>query len=452
MISKDRPNLVVIYADDLGYGDLGCYGSDAILTPHLDALADSGVRFTHWYSNSPVCSPSRAALLTGRHPNRAGVPRILGGQRVTPDSGKQSTPGLPTTEKTIATLLKPHGYWTAIFGKWHLGVAQEYRPNAHGFDEFFGFLAGCVDYYSHIFYHQLSRGINPVHDLWHNEREVWHNGRYFTELMTEKAVDFIERGNDEPFFLYVPYNAPHYPMHAPKSYLDRYPNLPPDRRIMAAMISSVDDGVGSIIKALKAAGKYENTMIFFSSDNGPSRETRNWLDGNEDLYYGGSAGIFRGHKGSVYEGGIREPAILSFPGRIPEGQVRDDLGAMFDVLPTFLDFAGIDPPEDLQLDGKSLVKTVTQGVKNPHDQLFWEYGGGQLAIRRDNWKLVVNGRENGQAGPGDPPDPNTPNYLHLANLESDPGERENLAEQNPELVDRLMEELQSWADEVGAGN
>ncbi len=133
-MSKDRPNLIVIYTDDLGYGDLGCYGSDSILTPHLDALAASGIRFTNWYSNSPVCSPSRAALLTGRYPNRAGVPRILGGQRVTPESGKQSTPGLPTTEKTIATLLKPHGYRTAIFGKWHLGVAREFRPNAHGFD------------------------------------------------------------------------------------------------------------------------------------------------------------------------------------------------------------------------------------------------------------------------------------------------------------------------------
>ncbi len=159
-MSKDRPNLVVIYADDLGYGDLGCYGSDSILTPHLDELADSGVRFTDWYSNSPVCSPSRAALLTGRYPNRAGVPRILGGQRATPESGKQSTPGLPTTEKTIAALLKPHGYRTAMFGKWHLGVAEEYRPNAHGFDEFFGFLAGCVDYYSHIFCRNLSSGIS----------------------------------------------------------------------------------------------------------------------------------------------------------------------------------------------------------------------------------------------------------------------------------------------------
>ena len=222
------------------------------------------------------------------------------------------------------------GRQTALFGKWHLGVGEAHRPNKHGFDEFFGFLAGCVDYYSHIFYWQQARGVNPIHDLWHNDREVWYNGRYCTELITEKAVDFIERGSDDPFFVFASYNAPHYPMHAPKSYLDRYPDLPPDRRIMAAMISAVDDGVGSIVKALKDSGEYENTLIFFSSDNGPSRETRNWLDGNEDLYYGGTAGIFRGHKGSLYEGGIREPAILAYPGTIPSGQTIDTPCAMFD--------------------------------------------------------------------------------------------------------------------------
>jgi len=444
---KKRPNLVVIYTDDLGYGDLGCFGSDAISTPHLDALADSGVRFTDWYSNSPVCSPSRASLLTGRYPHKTGVSRVLAGQRAKPGGSKQSTPGLPPTEKTIASLLKPYGYRTAMFGKWHLGVADECRPNAHGFDEFFGFLAGCVDYYSHIYYHGGWRGINPTHDLWHNEREVWYNGRYFTELVTEKAVDFVERGSDQPFFLYVPYSAPHYPMHAPKAYLDRYPDLPPDRRIMAAMISALDDGVGAIVKALKAAGEYENTMIFFSSDNGPSRETRNWLDGNEDHYYGGTAGIFRGHKGSVYEAGIREPTIMSFPGRIPGEQVSDDIGAMFDVLPTFFDFAGIEPPEDLQLDGKSVMKTVTEGAESPHRQIFWEYAASQLAIRQGNWKLTVNGRDDGKAGLA-PRDPDLPEDVNLSDLEVDPGERMNLAEQNPELTSQLLADLRSWADQL----
>jgi arylsulfatase A-like enzyme len=427
----NKPNIVVIYTDDLGYGDLSCYGSEEIRTPHLDALAKDGVRFTDWYSNSPVCSPSRAALLTGRYPNRAGVPRIL--------AGKRGTPGLPASEMTLASALKPHGYRTALFGKWHLGVAEDMRPNKHGFDEFFGFLAGCVDYYSHIFYWQQAKGVNPLHDLWHNEREVWHNGRYFTELVTEKGVDFIERGSDDPFFLFASYNAPHYPMHAPKAYLDRYPDLPPDRRIMAAMISAVDDGVGSIVKALKDSGEYENTLIFFSSDNGPSRETRNWLDGNEDLYYGGTAGIFRGHKGSLYEGGIREPAIMAYPGTIPSGQTIDTPCAMFDVFPTVFEAAGL-PLPDHQIDGQSVLDLVTGKESEAHDQIFWEYGPAQLAVREGDWKLVLNGREDGIDSKEGP---------HLANLGSDPSEKVNLAEQEPELVERLTKAVQEWDAEIG---
>ena len=426
-----KPNIVVIYTDDLGYGDLSCYGSDEIRTPHLDALAGDGVRFTDWYSNSPVCSPSRAALLTGRYPNRAGVPRIL--------AGKRGTPGLPSEEVTLASALKPHGYRTALFGKWHLGVAEEMRPNRHGFDEFFGFLAGCVDYYSHIFYWQQARGVNPLHDLWHNEREVWHNGRYFTELVTEKAVDCIERGSDDPFFLFASYNAPHYPMHAPRAYLDRFPDLPRDRRIMAAMISAVDDGVGSIVKALKDAGEYENTLIFFSSDNGPSRETRNWLDGNEDLYYGGTAGIFRGHKGSLYEGGIREPAIMTFPGTIPSNQTIDTPCAMFDVFPTVFEAAGL-PLPDHQIDGQSVLGLVTGKETPPHEQIFWEYGPKQLAVREGNWKLVLNGREDGiEAVDG----------AHLSDLSRDPSEEVNLADQEAERVDRLTRDVRAWDEEIG---
>ncbi len=258
-MGTSRPNMIVIYCDDLGYGDLGCYGSEYIQTPHLDRLADVGVRFTNWYSNSPVCSPSRASLLTGRYPARTGVERIL--------SGKRGTVGLSLDEQTLASLLKPHGYRTGLFGKWHLGVTPEQNPNAHGFDESFGFLAGCVDYYSHIFYWEQQSGVNPVHDLWHNGKEVWSDGEYMTELITAKAVAFIEagggQGEEKPFFAYVPYNAPHYPMHAPQKYVDRYQGLAPDKRIMAAMISAVDDGVGEIVDALRRTGQYDNTIIFF---------------------------------------------------------------------------------------------------------------------------------------------------------------------------------------------
>ena len=421
-----KPNLIVIYCDDLGYGDLSCFGSKEIRTPHLDALAKDGVRFTDWYSNCPVCSPSRASLLTGRYPQRAGVTHILG--------GKRGTPGLPGDQVTLAKALKPLGYRTALFGKWHLGLTKECRPNAHGFDEFHGFLAGCVDYYSHIFYWGMGgKQGNPTHDLWHNETEVWDNGRYLTEVITEKSVEFIKDKHDEPFFLYTAYNAPHYPMHAPKKYLDRYPDLPPDKRIMAAMISAVDDGVGEIVQELKRTGQYENTAIFFSSDNGPSTESRNWLDGTEDLYYGGSAGVFRGHKGSLFEGGIRMPAILSCPGAIPSGQVCDKPGMMMDIFPTYLEMAG---GQAASIDGTSILPMVTKGAPSPHEQLLWAHDG-QLAVRQGKWKLVLDGKLDFLR--------TQPDAVHLSDLESDPGERTNLADKEPAVAKELTGAVKSWA-------
>jgi arylsulfatase A-like enzyme len=426
-----RPNFVIVYADDLGYGDLGCYGSDALRTPQVDALAAGGVRFTNWYSNSPVCSPSRAALLTGRYPARAGVSEILG--------GKRGTPGLPGDEVTLAALLRDAGYATGAFGKWHLGMTAEHGPNAHGFDEFFGFRAGCVDYYSHIYYWGQGRGTNPAHDLWHNGDEVWANGRYLTELIAERAVRFVEERAGAPFFLYLPFNAPHYPMHAPPEYLDRFPGLPPDRRIMAAMIAALDDGVGAVVAALKAAGCYDDTVIFISSDNGPSSESRNWLDGTEDHYYGGSAGHFRGHKASLFEGGIREPAILSYPARLPSGRVCDGVGAMMDVLPTFAGLAGVDLPPGRALDGRDIFPMAAEGAPSPHRQVCWEYAG-QLAVRQGGWKLVLDGKLDFARPAADP--------VHLADLASDPGERVNLADRRPQLVEQLRADAQAWLVDV----
>ncbi|MDF2962613.1 MAG: sulfatase [Paenibacillus sp.] len=421
-----RPNFILVYCDDLGYGDLGCYGSD-VKTPHLDRLASEGIRFTKWYSNSPVCSPSRASLLTGRYPAKAGVSHILG--------GKRGTAGLPLELPTLPNVLKSQGYRTALFGKWHLGASTEYGPNAHGFEEFFGFRAGCIDYYSHIFYWEQAAGVNPVHDLWHNEQEVWENGRYMTEVITEKSVAYIESSEaDEPFFLYAAYNAPHYPMHAPKPYVDRFPDLPPDRRIMAAMIAAVDDGIGEIVEALKRKGIYEDTVIFFSSDNGPSTESRNWLDGTEDLYYGGSAGIFRGHKASLFDGGIREPAILSYPSGFAGKQVNDGLCAMMDIYPTFLELAGI-IPETYEPDGTSLKAVIEGSAVSEGRQLFWEYGD-QLAIREGKWKLVLNGKLDFSRKAAE--------SVHLSDLDQDPGERINLAGEHPDIVKRLETDVRRW--------
>lgn len=429
---REKPNFIIIYCDDLGYGDLGCYGSDTCRTPNLDALAADGIRFTDWYSNSPVCSPSRASLLTGKYPIHAGVSQILG--------GKRGTPGLPVTETTLAAALKSAGYHTALFGKWHLGMSREHSPNAHGFDEFFGFKAGCIDYYSHIFYWEQANGVNPVHDLWHNETEVWENGRYMTSLITEKAVRYIEEVKG-PFFLYVAYNAPHYPMHAPKEYMDRFAHLPWDRQVMAAMIAAVDDGVGEIVRALKSKGMYEDTVIFFSSDNGPSTESRNWLDGKEDLYYGGTAGVFRGHKASLFEGGIREPAILCYPAGLPRGVVNRDVYAMMDIMPTFLSLAGIDPSK-YHMDGVNIYDALQSSANPPQRSLYWEYAG-QLAIRQGPWKLVLNGKLDFTRGTAEP--------VHLSNLIEDPGERTNLADQYPELVRKLTEEVTLWYNQYTGG-
>lgn len=423
-----QPNFVLFLTDDQGYGDLSCMGAADLRTPHLDASAASGVLLTSWYSNSPVCSPSRASLLTGRYPGNAGVRAILTGHR--------TASGLPRSVPTLARALKPLGYQTALLGKWHLGVREGYRPHDHGFDEWFGFLAGCIDYYSHIFYWGLAdHRTDPVHDLWENGREVWRNGRYFTELVAERAVDYVRRAAraGRPFFLYVPFNAPHYPLHAPARYLDRFPDLPPERRIMAAMLSAMDDAVGAVLAEVERQGLREDTCVFFMSDNGPSRETRNWLDGRTEPYYGSRCSL-RGHKFSLFEGGIKSPALLSWPARVPPGQVVAGVGVAMDIFPTFLKAAGGDP-SGFELDGQDVLPMLADGAPAPQRDLYWELGR-QTAIRRGRWKLVLNG----QLVEGAPPE----DELFLADLETDPNEQVNLREQQPELAAELRAAAERW--------
>lgn len=415
--------------DDQGYGDLSCMGTTDFLTPHIDELATGGARFTNWYSNSPVCSPSRASLLTGRYPGNAGVRAILAGHR--------KATGLTPEAPTIATALRDVGYQTAMVGKWHLGLDEKCRPNQNGFDYFYGFMAGCIDYYSHVFYWCMADGhTDPTHDLWENDHEFYDNGRYFTEMVSEKAVEKIREMNEAeaPFMMYVAYNAPHYPMHAPRKYLDRFPHLPADRRIMAAMLSAVDDGVGQITDELKRLGIYEDTIIFFQSDNGPSRESRNWMDGRGDPYYGGLPGGLKGHKFSLFEGGIRVPGIFSWPGHIPAGQVIDEPCAAMDVFPTLLSIAGGDPAK-YELDGLDITDVLMNGGKTPHEEIYWEMEM-QTAIRQGNYKLVLDG----QLIEGEPPqDP-----VFLSDLSVDPSETTNLAAQYPELTEELKEKALAW--------
>ena len=425
------PNIVIFLTDDQGYGDLSCMGATDCHTPHLDSLAAAGARFTNWYANSPVCSPSRASLLTGRYPGNAGVRSILAGHR--------TATGLPPYVPTFAGALRDRGYQTFMTGKWHLGMMEASRPHNHGFDHWYGFLAGCIDYYSHIFYWGMNNpgpGINPTHDLWEDGREIWDNGHYFTEAITQKAVAYIRQAaaGRKPFLLYVPFNAPHYPMHAPRKYMDRFAQLPWDRQVMAAMLSAVDDSVGAIMAEVTSAGLADNTLTFFTADNGPSRESRNWLDGTLDPYYGGQTGCLKGHKFSLYEGGIRVPGILHWPGRILPGQTLDAPCASMDIFPTLLEAAGSDATE-YDLDGQGLLPYVCQGQVPAERCLFWEMGN-QTAVRRGKWKLVLHGQLVEEDLAKD--------AVHLSNLQDDPGETVNMAEQRTELVAELETTAMAW--------
>ena len=433
MRKMNKPNFIIFLTDDQGYGDLSCMGATDFSTPNLDQMAESGVRFTDWYSNSPVCSPSRASLLTGRYPGNAGVRSILEGHR--------TATGLPTEVPTIASALKDVGYYTAMSGKWHLGLAEGSRPQDHGFTDWFGFLAGCIDYYSHIYYWEMNMdGKAQYHDLWENDEAIRRNGEYFTELITEYAIKYIRRSIelDKPFFLYIPYNAPHYPMHAPEKYLERFPNLKWDRQIMAAMLSAMDDSVGKIIDELKKHDLFDNTITFFQSDNGPSRESRNWLDGNLDPYYGGSTGKLKGHKFSLFEGGVRSPAIINWPKNIPSGQVLSGPGVAMDIFPTFLTAAGVDLNQ-YESDGKNILPMVIEGEKSPHDSIFWEMNE-QTAVRKGKWKLVLDG----YLVEGVPSE----NNVHLSDLENDMAESKNLKEKYPQITKELKEIAENWRNDI----
>lgn len=371
-----------------------------------------------------------SALLTGRYPGNAGVRAILGGHR--------TASGLSPEVPTLATALRPLGYRTSMVGKWHLGAAEECRPHRHGFDSWYGFLAGCVDYYSHIYY--WGSGTNPVHDLWSDGEEVFDNGRYLTELITDRTVAEIRASARamRPFFIYTAYNAPHYPMHAPRRYLDRFPDLPPDRRIMAAMLSAVDDGIGEILGELERWGLREDTIIVFCSDHGPSRESRNWLDGTPDPYYGGSSGRLKGNKFSLFEGGIRVPGVVSWPAWIPAAQVSDQPCCGIDIFPTILTAAGGDVAP-YEIDGLNMLPVLSSGAPGLNRLLFFELGK-QTALRQGRWKLVLHGQLVEDAPVEDD--------VFLADLDTDPGERHNLAATRPELVAELTSAALAWRQQI----
>jgi len=433
--AQGNPNFVVILTDDQGYGDLSALGNAFVDTPNLDALARTGTRLTNWYANAPVCSPTRAALLTGRYPHRTGVTQILPGHR----KATGLTPGLPT----IASCLQRLGYRSYLAGKWHLGAAPECRPDRFGFDHWFGHLAGAIDYYSHIQYWGMNNpgpGRNPSHDLWADGMEEWHNGRYLTDLITDKAEDFIREavGEQAPFFLEIAYNAPHYPLHAPRADVERFRNLHPDRRAYAATLFAMDRGVGRIVSVLDELHLTDNTCLIFSSDNGPSVESRNWLDGRQDPFYGSSSGGFRGGKGSLFEGGIRVPGIIRWPGHVAAGAESSTPAATMDVLPTVLAAVGEKSPSGI--DGTDLLEVLGHG--QDHERvLLWQYYD-QTAVRRGRYKLVRNVAE---------PEGGPVVASALYDLETDPAERLDLASRLPTIVQELERELVMLTEPPGRG-
>jgi len=426
--STSRPNVVLIFTDDQGSIDLNCYGATDLYTPNLDALAKQGVRFTQFYVNDSVCSPSRAALLTGRYPQRAQLTHNAG-------AGKN---GLPAHQVTIAEMLKKAGYKTAIFGKWHLGEDLELSPNAQGFDEFLGHKVGCIDNYSHFFYwHGPNR-----HDMWKNEEEYWEDGSYFPDMVVREACRFIEKNKNRPFFLYLPFNLPHYPLQGQKKYRKMYKNLDPPRNMYAASISTLDEKIGKVVNKINQLGLRENTIIIFLSDNGHSIEERTFGGG-------GNSGLFRGHKFTLWEGGIRVPCIISWPGHIPENQIRDQVAIAMDWMPTIAHYCNVKLP-NCKIDGKNISNIIENAnAKSPHQILYWQKnkrkdGKTQWAVLlQGKWKLVANGPSTEYKGKKIP----ATDYF-LSNLENDPGETENLANKYPELVNRLIKLHEKWAKEV----
>ena len=406
----DLPNFVIIFADDLGYGDLGSYGAQNIHTPHLDRMADDGLRFTSLYSISPVCSPSRAGLLTGRYPIRSGIHHVF---------FPESWTGIDAEEITIAEALKVAGYATGHVGKWHLGHHPRFLPMQHGFDEYFG-----------IPYSNDMRGVVYLRG---NDVEEWTvDQRYTTRRYTEESIDFIERHRDEPFFLYLAHSMPHVPLYTSPEFEGTS-----EGGLYGDVIEEIDWSVGQVLATLEELGLSENTLVVFTSDNGP------WLV-MED--HGGSAGPLREGKQFTFEGGMRVPAIAQWPGHIPAGSTYDGLATMMDWFPTFLNLASVPLPGDRPIDGEDLTGVLT-GTGTRSGETLAYYMGGQLrAFSAGDWKVKLPyAGTRGSRGM-------TAMAAHdtlLFDLHDDLGESKDLSKTHPEELARVVDEMTAFVLALG---
>ncbi len=408
-----RPNIVMILIDDMGYADLSCYGSKAHRTPHIDRLAAEGIRFTDFHSNGAVCSPTRAAFLTGRYPQRSGIEAAIGFVR---------DEGVPLASTMVSEVLRGAGYRTAVFGKWHVGHVAHFGPNDQGFDE-----SRCAnnnpDYHSHV-----SRDGNVD---WYKDQKLADEPGYLVDVVTRHATRFIQENKARPFFLYVPHLAGHFPYQgrsdAPHRTTgrtwdgdDRYGPLPKTewKRAYREMIEAVDDSVGQIVASLASTGLRERTLIVVTSDNG------GYLSVSDN-------GPYHGEKGDLHEGGHRVAAIANWPGRIRDGTITATTAMTADLMPTFLSVAGVSPPAGLSLDGVDLSGVLLRAESLPERPLYWR-DVDEKAVRLGPWKQIV--QEQGTV---------------LYNLERDPGEQRDLAAAEPERVRSLSAKLAAWESEVG---
>ena len=416
--SSRRPNILVIVADDMGYADLGVHGSRDMLTPNIDRLASEGVRFTDAYVSGPYCSPTRAGLLTGRYPQRFGHEFNI--DPVVSDAG------LPVTETTIADRLKAGGYRTAVFGKWHLGMADKFHPLRRGFEEFFGFLGGAHSYVAvGPDSNQVMDGTKPVGSI-----------DYLTDALADRAAAYIEQHADQPFFLYLAFNAAHTPLEATEKYLARFPDIKdPRRRSYAAMVSALDDGVGKALAVLHKHNLDRNTLVFFFNDNGGPMMLNTGINGSSNA-------PLRGAKRTTWEGGIRVPFIIRWTGQLPAGRIDHRPIIQLDVMPTALAAAGVPIEKSAAVDGVNLLPFLTGDTTGvPHDALYWRLGG-MMAIRRGQWKLVKT-----REGPFIDADPGALRDLssaELFNLAEDISETKNLAVARPDKVKELSDVWQRW--------
>jgi len=410
-----RPNIVLILTDDVGYGDIGSYGSRDIRTPNIDRLARGGVRLTDFYA-SPQCTPTRAALISGRYQQRVSLERALS------TAGPSLQTGLPANGNTLPRLLKDAGYRTGLVGKWHLGYLPEYSPNTHGFDYFYGFLAGYIDFYTH------TRGIDGLHDLHENGVPVSDTG-YMTDLITSRAVRFIENNAAQPFFLEVAYNAAHWPFQRP-GHPTRAANngrfqgpddsIPATRADYIAMLEHADGGIGTIMATLKKRGLDKNTLVIFTNDNGGE-----WLSNNAPLFH---------RKDTLWEGGIRVPAIFWWPSVLPAGRTATTPGITMDLTATVLTAARTAVPSNFE--GRDLVPMLAGRSTLSERPLFWRIDTRdrqQRAVRRGRWKLLVDGDDQ-----------------LLFDLPNDIGERRDVAASYPAVVRELQALLTAWEADVDA--